>query len=196
VTSVPPPVTRSPAPALTLRPTSGYSGDRVQVDGRRLPCTNRAGPVNLSWDDGTNLTDASLDQSGNFATSVLVTPKTDGGRLTMRARCADGVVLAADFTVLSSSPLPPERNYWWVLWLIVGIAALVYFLRRLRPSKPKPKPALPHIYAVAHPDGVPVVSVRATPKRGESTHNLRLEAHADLGTQTVREVDDDHTHAR
>lgn len=191
VTSVP--VPEQPKPTLTLRPTSGTPDSSVEATGEWFPCANGSGPVNLAWDDGTTLIGAPLDQTGSFRTSIPVPSNADGGRVTLRATCADGVVLAADFTVLGSSqpPPPPPPSHPWVVWLIVGIAlaALGYALRRL--LRPKPM----HIHAVPHSDGAPTVVVRESPQPGETTHTLRLEPHVDLGTQTVREVDDDQIHA-
>lgn len=54
-----------------------------------------------------------------------------------------------------------------------------------------------HLYtrvqAVSRPGGSPVVTARETPAPGEATHAIRLEAHFDPGSQTIREVDDDHS---
>ncbi|KHO26061.1 hypothetical protein QQ44_09770 [Mycolicibacterium setense] len=197
VTSRPKPIPEQPDPALTLQPTSGRAEDLIVATGDRFLCASHSGPVTLVWDDGTRATDAPLDRSGHFTTSIQV-PRTDGGRMTLRATCADGVVLAADFTVLGSptSPSPPpDHDYRWVLWLIVGVAAvaaLVHALRHRRPPKP---PTPPHVHAVGHADGAPTVIARETPGPGEARHTLRLEAHADPGTQSVREVDDDYTDA-
>lgn len=194
VTSLPKPIPEQPEPTLTLQPTSGHSEDTILATGDRFRCATHSGPVNLAWDDGTTLVDASLDQSGHFTTSILAPRKVDGGRVTLRATCSDGVVLAADFTVLGSPlPPPPKHNYWWVLWVFFGIAAitaLTHVLRQRRPVKPPPPP---HVHAVGHTDGAPIVIARETPEPGERTHTLRMEAYADLGTQSVREVDDDYT---
>jgi hypothetical protein len=195
VTSLPRPIPEQPEPALTLQPTSGHVNDKVQATGDRFRCANHSGPVNLAWDDGTTLTDASLDQSGHFTTSILVPPSADGGRVTLRATCSDGVVLAADFMVLGSPPPPPEHNHWWVLWLIVGVAAVAAVAYNLRQHRPPKLPTPPHVHAVGRADGAPTVVARDTPEPGEAAHTLRLEAHADLGSQTVREVDDDYTDA-
>lgn len=194
VTSLPKLIPEQPEPTLTLQPTSGHSEDTILATGDRFRCATHSGPVNLAWDDGTTLIDASLDQSGHFTTSILAPRKVDGGRVTLRATCSDGVVLAADFTVLGS-PLqpPPKHNYWWVLWVFFGIAAitaLTHVLRQRRPVKPPPPP---HVHAVGHTDGAPIVIARETPEPGERTHTLRMEAYADLGTQSVREVNDDYT---
>ena len=47
------------------------------------------------------------------------------------------------------------------------------------------------VRAVARPGGPPVVTARETPAPGEATHAIRLQAHFDPGSPTIREVDDD-----
>lgn len=196
VTSRPKPIPEQPGPTLTLQPSSGHSEDTIQATGDRFQCANHSGPVNLAWDDGTTLTDVSLDQSGHFATSILVPSKADGGRVTLRATCPDGVVLAADFTVLSSPPPPPPKNnFWWLLWLFFGVAAITALAHALRRHRPVEPPPPPYIHAVGRADGAPIVTACETADPGERTHTLRMEAHADSGTQTVREVDDDYIDA-
>ncbi|MGO9152572.1 hypothetical protein [Mycobacterium sp.] len=194
VTSVTTSVTTGPA-ALTLEPTSGHPGDQLRATGDGFACANHSGPVNLSWDDGTLLPGASLDPSGHFEAWVSVPAKTDARRLTLRATCSDGVVLAADFTVLASPappppppPPPPPKIPWLLIVLIVAGAILsaVEYARRRRHKRPETPP---HVQAVPRLDGSPVVTLRETPERGEATHALRLEAHSGLSTLTVREVD-------
>ena len=194
VTSVTTSVTTRPA-ALTLEPTSGHPGDQLRATGDGFACANHSGPVNLSWDDGTPLPDASLDASGHFEASVSVPAKTDARRLSLRATCSDGVVLAADFTVLASPPQPPPlppppppKIPWLLIVLIVAGAILsaAEYARRRRHKRPETPP---HVQAVPRLDGFPVVTLREAPERGEATHALRLEAHSGLSTLTVREVD-------
>jgi hypothetical protein len=166
----------------------------LRATGDGFACANRSGPVDLSWDDGTPLPGASLDPSGDFEASVSVPAKTDARRLTLRATCSDGVVLAADYTVLASpSPPPPPPpappKIPWLLIVLIAAGAIlsaVQYARRRRPKRPE---APPHVQAVPHPDGLPVVTLHETPERGEATHALRLEAHSGLSTLTVREVD-------
>jgi hypothetical protein len=193
VTSVTTSVTTGPA-ALTLQPTSGHPGDQLRATGDGFACANHSGPVNLSWDDGTLLPDASLDPSGHFEASVSVPAKTDARRLTLRATCSDGVMLAADFTVLPSSPPqhppppPPTPKILWLLIVLIVAGAILSAVQYARHRRPKP-PEAPHVQAVPRLDGCPVVTVRETPERGEATHALRLEAHSGLSTLTIREVD-------
>ena len=195
VTSVTSPVTTTGPAALTLQPTSGHPGDQLRATGDGFACADHSGPVDLSWDDGTPLPGASLDPSGHFEASVSVPAKTDARRLTLRAACSDGVVLAADYTVLASPPPPPPppppaplKIPWLPIVLIVAVAILsaVQYARRRSHKRPD---APPHVQAVPHPDGLPVVTLHETPERGEATHALRLEAHSGVSTLTVREVD-------
>ena len=195
VTSVTTSVTTRPA-TLTLTPTSGHPGDQLQATGDGFACANHSGPVNLSWDDGTPLPGTFLDPSGHFEASVSVPAKTDARRLTLRATCSDGVVLAADFTVLTSPPStpppPPPKIPWLLIVLIVAgamsplwntpAAAGTNGPQRPRTSRPYRVPTAPRSSRL-----------RETPERGEATHALRLEAHSGLSTLTVREVEDDHT---
>lgn len=191
VTSMPKPVPEQPGPTFTLQPTSGRTDDEILATGDRFPCTNHAGPVNLAWDDGTTVTDASLDQSGHFTTSVPAPAKADAGRVTLRATCSDGVVLAADFMVLGRPAALPRHDYWWVLWLLIGAIVIAASAHALRQHRTVKSPPLPQVHAVGRADGAPTVIAREAHEPGETTHTLRMEAHADLGTQTVREVDDD-----
>ena len=76
--------------------------------------------------------------------------------------------------------------------LILGVVAvLAYRHWRKRRNKHQPNP---HVYATVSPaSGLPLVATHETPTHGEVTHAVRLQAHADLGTQTISEVDDDDT---
>jgi hypothetical protein len=198
VTSVTPPGTATGPAALTLQPASGHRGDQLRATGDGFACADHSGPVDLSWDDGTPLPGASLGPAGHFEASVSVPAKTDARRLTLRAACSDGVMLAADFTVLASPPPPPAppapappKIPWLLIVLIVLIVAgailsAVQYARHRSHKRPE---APPHVQAVPRPDGLPVVTLRETPERGEATHALRLEAHSGVSTLTVREVD-------
>jgi hypothetical protein len=195
VTSVTTPVATTGPATLTLQPASGHPGDQLRATGDGFACANHSGPVDLSWDDGTALPGASLDPSGHFEAPVSVPAKTDARRLTLRAACSDGVVLAADYTVLASPPPPPAppppappKIPWLLIALIVAGAILSAVQYARHRSRKRPE-APPHVQAVPHPDGLPVVTLRETPERGEATHALRLEAHSGLSTLTVREVD-------
>ena len=81
-----------------------------------------------------------------------------------------------------------------VLLLIIGavvVAVLAYRYTHKPRNKPQPTP---RVYATASPtSGLPLVTMRETPAHGEVTHALRLQAHPDLGIQTISEVDSDDT---
>jgi hypothetical protein len=47
------------------------------------------------------------------------------------------------------------------------------------------------VHAVSRPGGPPVFTVREAAAPGEAALAIRLEAHPDTGTLTIREVDDD-----
>lgn len=184
-------VTGKPA-TLVLAPTSGHPGDSLHATGDGFPCADNAGPVDLSWDDGTPLPRAFLHPPGHFDASLSVPTTTDAGRITLRATCADGVVLAADFTVLTT----PAQHFPKILWLLIGlivagaVGAAAQYVRRRRHNRHR---ASPHVQVVPHADGSSVVTLRETPERDEATHALRLQAHSGARTVTVREVEDDHT---
>lgn len=90
--------------------------------------------------------------------------------------------------------------------LILG--AVLVAITRAKQNRPRDQDELPwhstdarghtqhphpntRIQAVARPGGPPVVTARETPAPGEATHAIRLEAHFDPGSPTIREVDDD-----
>jgi hypothetical protein len=181
---------------LTLRPTSGRPGDEVRVAGDRFSCT-RSRIVALSWDDGTQLPNASLDPSDHFDTSISVPAATDAGRHTLRASCSDGsVVMAADFTVLAgpttTSVDPPPPISGWLIALIIGVVALLVLAYvRWRARRPRPPNPPARFQAVPRPGGPPLVTVHETPVNGEATHAIRLETHSDPGIQIIREGEDD-----
>ena len=52
-----------------------------------------------------------------------------------------------------------------------------------------------HVQAVSRPGGPLGFTVCETPARGEATHAIRLAAHSEPCTLTIREVNDDHSHA-
>jgi hypothetical protein len=195
VTSVTSPVTTTGPAALTLQPTSGHPGDQLRATGDGFACADHSGPVDLSWDDGTPLPGASLNPAGHFEASVSVPAKTDARRLTLRAACSDGVTLAADFTVLAIAPPPPAPpapappKIPWLLIVLIVAGAILSAVQYARRRSHKRLEAPPHVQAVPRPDGLPVVTLRETPERGEVTHALRLEAHSGVSTLTVREVD-------
>jgi hypothetical protein len=195
--------------AVTLHPASGHPGDPVRVTGERFTCNNSR-TVELSW-DGQPLSSLSTDASGRFDTSITVPADAPAVSHTVRASCSAGSSAAtAGFTVITGPiprttpptvPItpPPQTSStanagWLILPLIIGaviVAVLAY--RYTHKPRPKPKPDVSRVYAAARAAGFPVVTMRETPANGEITHVLRLQAHADLGTQTISEVDDDHT---
>jgi hypothetical protein len=192
--------------ALALEPARGAPGDAVRVTGDRFACTNSR-IVELSW-DGQPLANPSADASGHFDTSISVPANAEAGNHTVRASCSAGSAVAtAGFTVVVTGtipttnpktisppppppPPPPPGIAGWVLLLIVGVLAVLAY-RHWRKPRNKPKPN-PRVSATVSPTGgLPLVTTRETPAHGEVTHALRLQAHADLGTQTISEVDSD-----
>jgi hypothetical protein len=201
--NVTPPATESAA--LVLQPTSGPPGDPVHVTGERFACANRSRTVELSWDDGRQLGSASLDASGHFDTSFSVPANADGRRHTVRAACSDGsAAVATDFTVVAAGtivpkgppppppPPPSPDGHLWVTALIIAglvLLGLVYLLSR---GRKRPGGPATRVQAVSRPGGPALVTVRETPTPGEATHAIRLQAHTDSGTHTIKEVNDDH----
>jgi hypothetical protein len=181
----------------------------VHITGDRFACTN-SGTVQLSW-DGKPLDNPSADPSGHFETTISVPANAEAGSHTVRASCSAGSSAAtAGFTVITgpiprttppTGPVtpPPQTSstanaLWLILALIIGavmVAVLAY--RYTRKPRNKPRPA-PRVYATVSPtSGRPLVSTLETPARGEVTYALRLQVHADLGIQTISEVDSDDT---
>jgi hypothetical protein len=193
--------------ALALEPARGAPGSPVHITGERFDCTNSA-TVQLSW-DGQPLANPPADASGRFDTSIAVPADAQAGGHTVRASCAAGSAVAtAGFTVVvtgtipptipetTTSPPPPKQNSGgpgpWVVLLILGVVAVLAY-RHWRKKRNKPQPN-PHVYATVSPtSGLPLVTTQETPAHGEVTHALRLQAHPDLGIQTISEVDSDDT---
>jgi hypothetical protein len=191
--------------ALTLAPARGAPGDPVHVTGDRFACTDSR-TVQLSW-DGQPLANPSADASGHFDTSISVPANAQVSSHIVRASCAAGSAVAtAGFAVVVAGTIPPTNPKTippppppplpgvggWVLLLIVGVLAVLAY-RHWRKPRNKPQPN-PRVYATVSPtSGLPLVSTSETPAHGEVTHALRLQVHADLGAQTVSEVDSDDT---
>jgi hypothetical protein len=190
--------------ALTLAPARGAPADHVHVTGDRFACTDSR-IVKLSW-DGQPLTNTTADASGHFDTSISVPADAQASSHTVRAACTAGSAVAtAGFTVVVAGTIPPTipettpptspppkqksgGNAGWVVLVIVGVLTVLAY-RRWRKRRPKPPP---RVYATVSPaSGLPLVTTRETPARGEVTHALRVQLHADVGTQTISEVDSD-----
>ena len=193
------PATAGPPPQLGVQPGSGHPGDRVRASGDRLPCARRPGPVTLSWGDGTPAV-ASVDASGRFDVELVVPAGAEAGQLTLHGACSDGVVLAADFTVLPTAPPPPPPPPpppapplipWMLTALLVGVLGLLGWKFARRGPRRQTTPVVHSVHAVARPAGAAAVAVRETPAPGESTHAFRIEMHVDVRTTTLGEVDDD-----
>jgi hypothetical protein len=190
------------AAALALTPARGSPGSNVHLSGDRFACRD-ARIVQLSW-DGQPLTNSTADASGHFDASISVPANADVNSHIVRAACEAGSAVAtAGFSVVASGTIPPtipetttstpkQKSSGitaWLLLIFVGVLA-VLALRHWRKQRRKPTR---RIYAWTSPNsGLPVVSASDTPARGEASHALRLQIHADLGTQTLSEVDSDH----
>jgi hypothetical protein len=177
-------------PTLTLQPASGHSGDVVRATGDGLTCTTPTGPVRLAWDDGTPLPDAAQGPAGHFESGVLVPEHVGGERLTLRASCPGGVLLAADFTVLAEPPQPqpptPPSTIPWVLIAVLVVAALgaAKIVRRRRPKQHQP---LPDVKAVPREDTSPISSLLEESEPGGETHAIRVETHLGQSSLSVTE---------
>ncbi len=190
------------APAsLAVEPSRGGAGLDVHVVGHRFACTESR-IVELSWDDQPLATSTS-EASGDLDTSISVPANAEAGSHLVRASCSAGSGIAtAGFTVIVTGtrpettppPPPPPPPPWgiagWVVLVIVAVLAVVAY-RHWR--KPRAQPT-PRVYAtVSSASGPPLVTTRETPARGEVTHALRLQVHADLGTESISEVESDHS---
>lgn len=192
--------------ALTLTPTRGAPGASIYLTGDRFVCTDNR-TVQLSW-DGQPLTTLTADSSGHFETSIAIPAEADVNSHVVRAACEAGsAATTAGFTVLAAGTLPPAITTTTtasppppppdnsgaaialLMLIIVGVSAVLahrhWRKRRLNPVR---------VHATISPtSGLPVVSTSDTPADGEVSHALRLLVHADLGTQTISEVNSDHT---
>lgn len=92
---------------------------------------------------------------------------------------------------LAIEPPAPGSPIWLVVPVIIVavVAAVAYWLKRRR-TIPVP---LERVHAEAHLGYPPEMSIRETPALGQRLLAVRLQVHADSGTQTIVEVDDDHT---
>jgi hypothetical protein len=183
--------------ALAVEPGRGAPGRDVHVTGHRFACTESR-IVELSWDDEPLATSTS-DASGDLDTSISVPIDAQAGSHIVRASCSAGSgVATAGFTVVvtgtrpeTTTPPPPPPTWGiagWVVLVIIAVLAVVAY-RHWR--KPRVQPT-PRVYATVSPaSGPPLVTTRETPAHGEVTHALRLQVHADLGTETISEVESD-----
>jgi hypothetical protein len=185
--------------ALALQPTSGSAGDAVQVTGERFACAKHSTTVDLYWDDGTQLGSAPLDAKGHFDTSFSVPAKADARQHSVSAFCSDGSPpMSVGFTVVPGSPPPPPPpppdppSHWWLIALLAAAAVTLAVVYRLHRSRKSPIDPAIRVRAVTRAGGPPVVTMGETPAPGEATHAIRLQAHTDIATVTVQEVNDDH----
>lgn len=191
---------------LALEPARGAAGDQIGVIGDRFSC-NDPRTVLLSW-DGRPLSTVSADASGHFDASIAIPLDAQQSNHLVRASCSDGTPFAtAGFTVVAG-PVPttipttqpstsntssekPGGTSGWTVLLILGVVVLGAVLAYRHLRKPRPEPT-PRVYATVSPiSGLPLVTTSETPAHGEVTHALRLRTHADLGSQTISEVNND-----
>jgi hypothetical protein len=180
----------------------------VHITGDGFACTDSS-MVLLSW-DGRRLGDASADASGHFDTSISVPADAPPSSHLVRAACSAGSAAStAGFTVVfTGSPVtttttgttppqspPPEPDLSGLIagCLVLLVVAVLAIVASRHWRKPRPKPT-PRVYATVSPtNGLPLVTTSETPAHGEVTHALRLRVHADVGTQTISEVESDYT---
>lgn len=81
-----------------------------------------------------------------------------------------------------------------VLAVVAGLTAIVVRILRAKPRTRHERVGT-CVQAVSRPGSPAVVTVRETPAHGEKTHAVRLAAHTDPGTLTIREVHDEHSRA-
>lgn len=77
----------------------------------------------------------------------------------------------------------------------LGVTAIAVRIRRAK-QRPQHGRQGTRIQAVSRPGSPPFIRVRETAAYGEKTHAVRLAAHTDPGTLTIRGVHDDHTRAQ
>ncbi len=105
--------------------------------------------------------------------------------------------------VADSEPLSSTDGLLIVLAVLIAAVALgatvARFVRRKqreqREQRSRDQHRGTHIQAVSRPGGPSGFTVCETPARGEATHAVRLAAHSEPCTLTIREVNDDHSHA-
>ena len=121
-----------------------------------------------------------------FESGVLVPEHVGGQRLTLRASCPGGVLLAADFTLLAEPPPPPPSTIPWVLIAVLVVAALgaAKVVRRRRPKQHQP---LPDVKAVPREDTSPISSLLEESEFGGETHAIRVETHPGQSSLSVAE---------
>jgi hypothetical protein len=204
-------------PSLTIDPDKGPPGSQLKATGTGFACGDGTDPVDIALDSdvlghGSSGTfseqiivpaDAAVGDHTVVASCRNHPDITD--RQTFTATSTVTTTLSKlnptpVVTVTSSSKLTPVApttttvsttdvndtsdlaSYWWVLVLIAVAVALLGSVHHV--LKPPP------VHAVSRLAGPPLVTVRATPAPGESTHALRLETHSGARTLTVEEVND------
>ena len=189
--------------SLSLTPSSGRPEDTVRVAGEGFACDSQS--VELFW-DGRQFNNPSTNASGHFDTSISVPAAADGGDHTVRASCSDGSATeSAGFRVEipgqtptvtptttpggSGGQVQDDGTTGWV-WVLIVAALIAAGLAYRHWRKTRPRKAV-SIEAFSRPGGPPITTIRETPARGEATHAVGIKTRPDIGTVTIREVDDD-----
>lgn len=102
--------------------------------------------------------------------------------------------------VADSEPLSSSDVLLIVLAVLIAAVALGATVARVvrrkqREQRSRNQHRGAHVQAVSRPGGPLGFTVCETPARGEATHAVRLAAHSEPCTLTIREVNDDHSHA-
>lgn len=105
--------------------------------------------------------------------------------------------------VADSEPLSSSDVLLIVLAVLIAAVALGATVARVvrrkqreqREQRSRDQHRGAHVQAVSRPGGPLGFTVCETPARGEATHAVRLAAHSEPCTLTIREVNDDHSHA-
>ena len=192
--------------ALSLTPSNGRPGDTVSsrendssalIGPRASNCSGTANNsvVRLRLHRATSIP-RSPSQRTPIKVTTLCAPPAPTDRPTFPP-ASESTSQAKNPTVTPTTPPDsggPEQvrddgipGWVWVLIVAVLIAAALAYHRWHSPRPRKPV----SVVAVSRPGGPPLVTMRETPVRGEATHAIRLKTRPDVGTLTIKEVDDD-----
>ncbi|MHC9293354.1 hypothetical protein ACRCUN_12860 [Mycobacterium sp. LTG2003] len=176
-------------PVLTVQPNRGRPDDSVRISGTGFTCTSTSPTVDIWWEGRPMRSGLPVDGLGEFSAPFVIPTDAGEGPHEVRATCSGKTLTAkSEFRVVPATAITP-RTWQWLGWLVAALvlAAIVAAALHFRSRRhPRTHEVGIDVRAEPHVDTAPTVSVSQAPEG--RTLAIRLEAHPDPGTQTVREV--------